>query len=90
MKKVIAYNQDRVAYSLSNYMADPANGCVENAKAVKAVVTSCKTAEKAASALNGHRWTLDRFSAYQNLTNGFIVKAVDFCGNVSFIKVIEC
>ena len=89
MKKVIAYTEDRTPLSLSNFMSVPRNGHVEDARELKAVVTSCKTAEEAASALNGHRWTLGRFSAYQNLTNGFIVKAVDFCGNVSFIKVIE-
>ena len=90
MKKVIAYNARRLPMSLSNYMPGCRLGYEAAAKEMKAVVTSAKSAEAACAALSAHRWTADRFTVHQVLGNGFILKAVDFCGNVHYIKVTEC
>ena len=90
MKKVISYNERRLPMAISNYMPGCRLGHEAAAKEMKAVVTSAKSAEAACAALNAHRWTADRFTVHQVLENGFVLKAVDFCKNVHYIKVVEC
>lgn len=90
MKKVIAYNASRITMALSNYMPGCMEGYAEAKNEFLRVVRTCKSAEQACKELNNHRWTVDRFSPFSVLPNGFILRAVDCYGNVSMIKITEC
>ena len=89
-KKIVAYTaKDKIPCSLSNYMPGCNLGYDEATKEFRRIINNLSTADEICQALNLHRWTADKFSTYTTLPNGFILKATDFLGNITFIRITQ-
>lgn len=90
MKKISAHLPNETNYALCNYMISDGKGYEAEAEEMKRVINASKDVNEACSKLNAHKWTYDKFEpSVRRIRNGYVIKATDSWGNISYIKVEE-
>jgi hypothetical protein len=91
MRKITAYGRNnRIPMSLSNYMPGCRKGIkVARQEFIDTISRQPMDAKAICKALNGHRWTADKFQPFKESEDVIQLIATDPWGNEDIIRIAE-